>query len=108
MDSSDIEDRDDQRSGVPEYLQTKTAGLELDKNALGRIFRVKGDSECGGNRGYAYRNIPVSTTYLQGSKVQSPKKPQMHVQQTVDLMTRMRPAQNQCILTPQLLKPTCN
>ena len=24
-------------------------------------FRVKGDSECGGNRGYAYRDIPVST-----------------------------------------------
>ena len=48
MDSSDIEDRDDQCSGVPEYLQTKTAGLELDKNALGRIFRVKGDSEMWG------------------------------------------------------------
>ena len=48
MDSSDIEDRDDRRSGVPEYLRTKTAGLGLDKDALGRIFRVKGDSEMWG------------------------------------------------------------
>ena len=48
MDSSNIEDRDDQRSGVPEYLQTKTAGLGLDTHALGRIFRVKGDSEMWG------------------------------------------------------------
>ena len=45
MDSSDIEDRDDQCSGVPEYLQTKTAGRGLVKDALERIFRVKGDSE---------------------------------------------------------------
>ena len=63
MDSSDIEDQDDRRSRVPEYLRTKTAGLGLDKDALGRIFRVKGDSECGGNRGYAYRDIPVSTAW---------------------------------------------
>ena len=45
MDSSDIEDWDDQHSGVPEYLRTKTAGLGLVKDALERIFRVKGDSE---------------------------------------------------------------
>ena len=45
MDSSDIEDRDDQRSGVPEYLQTKTAGLGLVKDALEMIFRMKGDSK---------------------------------------------------------------
>ena len=45
MDSSDIEDRDDQCSRVPEYLRTKTAGLGLVKDALERIFRVKGDSE---------------------------------------------------------------
>ena len=45
MDSSDIEDQDDQRSGVPEYLRTKTAGLGLVKDALERIFRVKGDSD---------------------------------------------------------------
>ena len=48
MDSSDIEDRDNRRSGVPEYLWTKTAGLGLVKDALGRMFRVKGDSEMWG------------------------------------------------------------
>ena len=48
MDSSDIEDRDDRRSGVLEYLWTKMAGLGLVKDALGRIFRVKGDSEMWG------------------------------------------------------------
>ena len=48
MDSSDIEDRDNRHSGVPEYLRTKTAGLRLVKDALGRIFKVKGDSEMWG------------------------------------------------------------
>ena len=38
------------------------AGLGLVKDVLERIFRVKGDSgKCGGNGGYAYRDIPVST-----------------------------------------------
>jgi hypothetical protein len=37
MDGTDIEDREDQRSGVPEYLRTKTAGLGC---VIGRLERV--------------------------------------------------------------------
>ena len=42
MDSSDIEDRDDRRSGVPECLRTKTAGLGLVKDMLEGILEWKG------------------------------------------------------------------
>ena len=38
MDSSDIEDQEDQCSGVPEYLQTKMAGLGLAKGVSERIL----------------------------------------------------------------------
>ena len=38
MDSSDIEDREDQHFGVPDYLWTKMAGLRLVKDASERTL----------------------------------------------------------------------
>jgi hypothetical protein len=37
-DGTDMEDREDRRSGVPEYLRTKTAGLGLVIDGLERVL----------------------------------------------------------------------